>query len=204
MNRRWMPGILALWMLVGCTVAVAGWDPFDEAGAEHAGGLQHDAAKAIAAFRRADPDMQVFFRKAYGYAVFPSVGKGAFWIGGAYGKGAVYRQRRFIGTATLAQLTLGLQAGGQAYREVIFFRDKAALDRFTAGTFRLSAQASAVLATSGASADADYSDGVAIFTLPKGGLMYEVSVGGQAFSFHGGATGTGKGREHLAPVTSLR
>ena len=124
-----------------------------------------------------------FRAKAYGYAVFPTVGKGGIGIGGAYGTGRVYERGRYIGRSNLAQLTIGFQLGGQAYSEIIFFRDKAALDDFTNGNFELGAQASAVAATAGASADADYSDGVAVFTMAKGGLMYEASIGGQKFSF---------------------
>jgi len=88
-----------------------------------------------------------------------------------------------VGKAKMKQLTVGLQLGGQAYREVIFFENKAALDRFKEGKFELSAQASAVAATKGASANVKYADGVMIFTQEKGGLMYEASVGGQKFSY---------------------
>ena len=98
-------------------------------------------------------------------------------------KGEVYEQGVLIGTSSLTQLTIGWQLGGQAYSELVFFKDKAALDDFKRGNFELGAQASAVAATAGASADASYDNGVAIFTLAKGGLMYEASIGGQKFSF---------------------
>jgi lipid-binding SYLF domain-containing protein len=127
--------------------------------------------------------MKVFFEKAYGYAVFPTVAKAGMGIGGAYGKGKVYEKGTLIGTSSLTQLTIGFQLGGQAYSEIIFFKDKKALDDFKSGNFELGAQASAVAVTAGASADADYDKGVAIFTQAKGGLMYEASVGGQKFSF---------------------
>ncbi len=144
---------------------------------------QVDVAKAVAEFKRADPGIEKFFATAYGYAVFPSVGKGAMGIGGAHGKGYVYQRGRLIGRSTLTQVTIGLQLGGQAYREVIFFKDKTALDQFTRGNFALSAQATAVALKAGVSANLAYNGGVAIVTMAKGGLMYEASVGGQKFSY---------------------
>lgn len=161
----------------------SGWNPLKKEKAGDQSVDDSEVAEAIAAFRNRDRDMKVFFDKAYGYAVFPTVGKGGIGIGGAYGKGKVYRKGDHIGDTSLTQVSIGLQLGGQAYREIIFFEDKEALERFTGGNFEFSAQASAVALTAGAAADADYSDGVAVFTLPKGGLMYEASVGGQKFSF---------------------
>ena len=144
---------------------------------------QKDVPHAIAEFKKSDPDMARFFAGAYGYAIFPSVGKGAIGIGGARGKGWVYEQGKLKGRTTLTQVTIGFQLGGQAYREVIFFKDQTALNDFCRGNFELSAQASAVAVTAGASANVKYNSGVAIFTMAKGGLMYEASVGGQKFSF---------------------
>ena len=144
---------------------------------------QSDVPHAIAEFQRADSGMARLFADAYGYAIFPTVGKGAIGIGGARGKGWVYEKGTLKGRSTLTQLTIGLQLGGQAYREVIFFKDETALNDFCRGNFELSAQASAVAVTAGASANVKYNGGVAIFTMAKGGLMYEASVGGQKFSF---------------------
>jgi lipid-binding SYLF domain-containing protein len=127
--------------------------------------------------------MEKHFKEAYGYVIFPNVGKGAIGIGGAAGNGVAYEGGMEIGMAKLTQVSIGFQWGGQAYREVIFFKDKAAMDRFKENKVELSAQASAVAATVGASADADYTNGVLIFTMQKGGLMYEASVGGQKFKF---------------------
>ncbi|EGV52812.1 YSC84-related protein [Candidatus Endoriftia persephone] len=141
------------------------------------------ANEAIAEFKKADPDLQAFFDQARGYAVFPTVGKGGFGLGGAYGKGVVYEQGKPIGNTSVTQLTIGFQLGGQAYREVIFFKDKKTLDDFKQGNYELGAQASAVAVKAGVSADADYKNGVAVFTIAKGGLMYEASVGGQKFSY---------------------
>ena len=118
--------------------------------------------------------------------VFPTVGKGGIGIGGARGKGWVYERGTRIGKATLTQVTIGLQLGGQAYSEVIFFKDKAALDDFTRGNFEFDAQVSAIALTARAAGDLPYRKGVAVVTMGKGGLMYEASLGGQKFSFKRG------------------
>ena len=128
--------------------------------------------------------MKGLFDKASGYVIFPNVGKGGFGIGGAAGNGALYEHGKVIGMAKLSQLSIGFQAGGQAYREVIFFESKKELERFKDSRFEFAAQASAVAVTSGASANVKYTDGVMVFTMQKGGLMYEASVGGQKFSFN--------------------
>jgi lipid-binding SYLF domain-containing protein len=164
------------------TAAFAGWTPGSE-DADAQGKADADVAQTIATFKTKDPGLKKFFSSAQGYAVFPTVGKGGIGIGGAYGEGKVYRQGKYIGDTSLSQVTFGLQLGGQAYSEVIFFGSKAALDKFTKGNFEFSAQASAVAVTAGASADADYDSGLAVFTMAKGGLMYEASVGGQKFSY---------------------
>jgi lipid-binding SYLF domain-containing protein len=134
-------------------------------------------------FRSTDADMGRLFAEAVGYAIFPSVGKGAFIVGGAAGTGCLYEADALIGQAKLAQVTIGLQLGGQAYAEVIFFQNRDAIDAFKSNHFEMSAQVSAVAAASGASANAKYRLGVLVFTIAKGGLMYEASVGGQKFTF---------------------
>ena len=145
--------------------------------------LSESVEGAIAQFKQHDPSMEKLFKNAYAYAVFPSVGKGGAGIGGAFGRGEVFQGGRKVGHASLSQGTIGFQLGGQVYSEVIFFEDKASFDRFKTGEMAFSAQASAVAATAGASADADYRDGVMVFTMSQGGLMYEASIGGQKFSF---------------------
>ena len=145
--------------------------------------LDKNCEAAKAAFLKQDPGLKKRMAEAAGYALFPTVGKGGIGVGGAHGAGQVYKGGSVIGYTTLSQVTVGLQLGGQAYSELILFKDKEALDRFTGGNFEFSAQASAVAATAGASADADYSGGVMVFTLAKGGLMYEASVGGQKFDY---------------------
>ena len=142
-----------------------------------------DAKQAKADFIRVDGLMKNIFNNAYGYVIFPNVGKGAIGIGGAAGNGAVFQKGVLIGMAKMTQVTIGFQWGGQAYREVIFFETKAGLDRFKENNLEFSAQASAVAATAGASANVKYKNGVMIFSQIKGGLMYEASVGGQKFKF---------------------
>jgi lipid-binding SYLF domain-containing protein len=142
-----------------------------------------DVQEVIKKFEEGDPGMQAWFKEAYGYVVFPSVGKGGIGIGGARGKGLVYEQRKLVGKSTLTAVTIGFQLGGQAFSEVIFFKDKTAFDDFTRGNFEFGGQVSAVALTAGASADLAYNGGVAVVTATKGGLMYEASVGGQKFSY---------------------
>lgn len=151
--------------------------------AEEKAEIQREVALALADFRESDPGIQEWIQDSYGYAVFPTVGKGAVGIGGAYGQGMVYEKGLPIGTTALSQASIGLQLGGQAYREIIFFENKTALDKFTTGRFEFAANASAVAIEAGASAAADFYDGMAIFTVTKGGLMYEASIGGQKFSY---------------------
>ncbi len=142
-----------------------------------------DAAEAKEEFIKSDWQMKNHFSSAYGYVIFPNVGKGGIGIGGASGNGVAYENGTKIGMAKLSQLSIGFQWGGQAYREIIFFKSKEAMDRFKENKVELSAQASAVAVTAGASADAKYVEGVMVFTMQKGGLMYEASVGGQKFKF---------------------
>jgi lipid-binding SYLF domain-containing protein len=141
------------------------------------------AAETVAAFRAKDPTLATYFDECAGYVVFPTVGKGGFWVGGAYGKGDVYRSDALIGHASITQLTAGPQIGGQVYSEIIFFKDDARLRDFTAGRFELGAQVSAVAIDEGASHNAAYDDGVAVFTLTHEGLMAEATVAGQKFDF---------------------
>lgn len=164
------------------SASYADWNPFKKDKKEEKS-EDSKVAETIATFKRKDPDLKNFFDKAYGYAVFPTVGKGGIGIGGAYGKGEVYQKGILIGTTSLKQVSFGFQFGGQAYSEIIFFKDKKALAQFTSDSYELSAQASAVAVKAGASTDAVYDNGMAIFTMAKGGLMYEATVAGQKFSY---------------------
>ena len=161
-----------------------------------------DYSPTIKVFRDAGQSGK-FFGSSYGYAVFPTIGKGGVGIGGAHGKGRVYAKGAYVGDTSMTQLTIGLQLGGQAYSEIIFFENKKAFDEFTSGNFEFGAQATAVAITAGASAQATtggsgagasgtqshaktsggYQNGMAVFTVAKGGLMYEASIGGQKFSY---------------------
>jgi lipid-binding SYLF domain-containing protein len=121
--------------------------------------------------------------KAYGYAIFPEVGKGGFIVGASHGEGAVYKKGKLIGHAKMTQTTVGAQVGGQTYAEVILFENKAALDRFKAGRFEGSAAATAIGGKKGAAVASKYKDGVAIMVLPLKGAMAEAAGGGQKFAF---------------------
>lgn len=142
-----------------------------------------DSNTAKAEFIKTDPLMKALFDNASGYVIFPNVGKGGIGVGGAAGNGTVYEKNKVVGMAKLSQVSIGFQAGGQAYREVIFFESNEGLDRFKESKFEFSAQASAVAVTAGASGNAKYTNGVMVFTMQKGGLMYEASIGGQKFKF---------------------
>ena len=152
---------------------------------------------------KAAGESKAFFDTAYGYAVFPTIGKGGVGVGGAYGKGRVYSKGKHVGDTSMTQVTVGLQLGGQAYSQIIFFENESAFKEFTGGNFEFGAEASAVAITAGASAKAgttgtsagasggqhdaetrgNYRNGMATFTVAKGGLMYEASIGGQKFTY---------------------
>ena len=139
------------------------------------------SAEAIKEFKHTNDKISKYFSSAYAYAVFPSIGKGGLGVGGAAGNGTIYKGGVIVGDCKMSQVTIGFQAGGQAYSEVIFFKDAEAYNRFTGDKFEFAAQTSAVAVTAGASFDVDYRDGILVFTHAKGGLMYEASVGGQKF-----------------------
>ena len=143
----------------------------------------NDCATAKAEFLQTDPLMKSLFDGAAGYVILPNIGKGAVGIGGASGNGILFEKGKTVGKAKMSQVTVGFQFGGQAYRELIFFENQDALDRFKKNKVEFTAQASAVAAKSGASANAKYTDGIMIYTQQKGGLMYEASVGGQKFKY---------------------
>jgi len=145
--------------------------------------LRADTQQTLEQFKTADSTIQKFFTNSAGYAIFPSVGKGGFIVGGARGKGLVYEKDNLIGQATLTQASIGAQVGGQSFAELIFFETPAALEDFKAGKFEMSAEASAVAVRQGASSAVPYKQGIAVFTLPKKGLMVSASVGGQKFKF---------------------
>ena len=188
MKQRQIPSVITVMVLAIFFIGVAYADDFTE---------------TMETFKKSKV-VGPFFDNTYGYAVFPTVGKGGLGIGGAYGKGQVYQGGNVTGETKLMKATIGLQAGGQAFSEIIFFEDKRAYDDYTSGEFEFDASASAVAITVGAQAKAgtegtsagasagpstgkqakaSYSKGMAVFVYTKGGLMYEAAIGGQKFSF---------------------
>ncbi len=168
--------LLALSMIFATSITWA-WEP------DTSNKLELSVAQAIIKAKEKDPALAKWFDAAYAYAVFPKVGKGAIGIGGAHGKGLAILGDQTVGKTSMSQITIGFQLGGQVYAEFIMFKDKTAFDHFTRGNFEMGAQVSAVALTLGASADANYDGGVAVFTIAEGGLMYEASIGGQKFKY---------------------
>ena len=146
--------------------------------------LVSDARATISTFKKKDANIEKFFSSAAGYAVFPTIAKGAFVVGGAGGDGVLFVSGQPVGRSSMGQASVGFQLGGQTYSEIIFFENASTLSEFKKGNFALAAQASAVALSAGAAATANYENGVAIFTATKTGLMYEASVGGQKFGYH--------------------
>jgi lipid-binding SYLF domain-containing protein len=142
-----------------------------------------DVLNTIAAMTKQDSGLTRFLKGSAGYAVFPTIGKGAIGIGGAHGDGELIVGGNALGKTSMTQVTIGLQLGGQTYSEIIFFEDQKTLTNFEKGDFEFAAQVSAIALKSGASANAKYTNGVAVFTLAKEGLMAEASIGGQKFSY---------------------
>ncbi len=145
--------------------------------------LSAEVNEAIAVLKAKDSGIQQFFDKSYGYAVLPKVFKGAFWVGGAFGRGEVFEQNKMVGYSDMSQATLGFSFGGEFFREIVFFRDKTDLDRFKAEEYTFSAQVTGVALTAGAAAKADYKAGMAVFIATDTGLMVDASLGGQKFKY---------------------
>ncbi len=179
---------IALVMLISLlTLGQAHADPFDD---------------TLVVFKNAGESGKLV-EESFGYALFPSIGKAGVGVGGAYGKGRVYKQGVYVGEVTMSQLSVGFQLGGQVYSQIVLFQDQRAFDEFTGGNFEFGAQASAVAITAGTSASAStagssagasggkhdaatvgkFHKGMAVFTVARGGLMYEASIGGQKFSY---------------------
>ena len=140
-----------------------------------------EARETITEFKETNSKITNYFNTAYGYAIFPGIGKGGLGVGGAGGKGTVFKGGAAVADTKMSQVTIGFQAGGQKYAEVIFFENAEAYERFVGNKFEFAAQVSAVALEAGVSLDAEYSDGMLVFTMAIGGLMYEASVGGQKF-----------------------
>ena len=145
--------------------------------------LTDQVQETISLFKIRDPGIQAFFDRSYGYAVLPRITKGAVIVGGAHGKGEVFAQGARVGFCSMSQASVGFSFGGEYFREVIFFRDPADLDRFRMGDFTFSGQVTAVAVNSGAAAKTDYEYGMAVFIMPDSGLMVDASIAGQKFSY---------------------
>ena len=165
--------ILSLFISFTASSQVGGWN------AE----LSKESNETLKKMIETTPKLQTFLDKAYGYVVFPKVTKAGLIIGGAGAKGMVFKSKTAVGESGLKQATLGLQAGGQQYSEIIFFENKESFDHFINGRLKFDGQASAIAVKKGVSLDIAYKDGVAVFTRTKGGLMYQASIGGQHFKY---------------------
>ena len=172
---------LALLLIVSFAAYLSGCSTAPDS--EDRSSLNDDSTATLKRMYIEDDGLQPFLANAAGYVVFPAVGKGGLIVGGSYGRGEVFQKGTFIGYADISQATVGLQAGGQKFSEVISFETPEALNRFEAQQLAFSANASAVALKAGAAASAKYTDGVAVFVEPVAGLMVEASVGGQTFSY---------------------
>jgi len=173
-------GLTGLMLLIaGCSTAPTTASDRDQ--------LDERTADATSRLYLDDPGLRTFLNGAYAYVIFPKVGKGGLIAGGAYGRGEVYEQGRFVGYADISQATIGAQIGGQTFTELVVLETQSALRRFEAGQLAFDATASAVALKSGAASSAKYENGVAVFVEPQAGLMVEAAVGGQSFSYQPGA-----------------
>ena len=152
---------------------IGGWNPE----------LVNDSNEALKTMLEKTPKLESFYNESYGYVVFPKITKAGIAIGGAMGNGVVFKDNKVVGSSKLKQATLGLQFGGQQYSEIIFFENEASFEKFINGKLKFDGQASAVAIKAGASVDLAYQEGVSVFTMPKAGLMYEASLGGQHFEY---------------------
>ena len=163
-------------------VLISGWKPSKNFNNQNKANFK--TIEALKKFKRIGR-LKPYFKEAAGFAVFPNIAKAGLGIGGARGNGEVFEDGKVIGSTTVTQLSFGFQLGAQAFSQIIFFQNKRDLDRFTDGNFEFGASARAALITEGANASVDYTNGVAVMTFSKGGLMYEASIGGQKFTFKG-------------------
>jgi lipid-binding SYLF domain-containing protein len=168
-------GMFLSGLLVGCSTAPTTPTARDE--------LTQKAVAERDEWNRIDPGLEALAKKSEGYAFFPEITKGGLGVGGAYGRGVVFQQNQPIGYADVTQGSVGLQAGGQTYSELIVFENKAAMERFKSNQFEFGANASAILAKNGAAANARFVDGVAIFVRPVAGAMAEAAIAGQRVTY---------------------
>ena len=162
-------------LLVGCSTA-----PKSEMERKF---LREDADASLAHMKERDPGLDDMLVTAYGYAVFPGVGKGGLLVGGTYGRGTVYEQGKFIGYADITQATVGGQIGGATFDELIVLQDSSAMNRFKSSKLSFEATTSAVALDNGTSHAAAYKNGVVVFAKMEGGLMADAVIGGQQFTY---------------------
>ena len=172
-KSKLLTAILALIISVSMNAQVGGWNPE----------LINDSNEALEVMLEKTSKLESFRNESYGYVVFPKITKAGIGIGGAMGKGILFENHQVVGVSKLKQASFGLQFGGQQYSEIIFFENEESFEKFTNGKLKFDAQASAVALKKGASIDMAYQNGVAVFTMTKGGLMYEASIGGQHFKY---------------------
>lgn len=180
MNRYF---VLALGLLLfSSDIAASGgdWNPFQR---KHKRSGEENCQRVIEKMKKTDPDLAGIFKSSEAWAVFPGIGKAGMGIGGAAGNGRVYRKGTFIGTATMSQISIGFQLGGQIYSEIIFFQDDATLGKFKRGQFELGANVSAIIVDAGVAKKAGFKDGTIVMVMPQKGLMYEATLSGQKFTF---------------------
>lgn len=171
-------------LLIGvllCAFAASGlraeWDPASDPE------LVRAAQETVQAFKASDPALGAYFKEAYGYVVFPTVGKGGLIIGAAHGRGVVFVKGTIAGKASITKVTIGAQVGGEAYSELMFFKDRATFERFKAGGAKFQANATATAGDASKQAATNWADGVAVFFKGKGGLIADASLGSQDFTF---------------------
>jgi len=169
-------------VLLGCVFFMCGCSTSPKT-SESKAVMSSEVSNAISIFKAKDPTIQRFFDKSYGYAVFPKIFKGGFWVSGAGGRGEVFEKNQMVGYSRMSQATLGFSFGGEFFREIIFFRDKEDLDKFKQGDFTFAAQVSGVALNAGVAAKADYKSGMAVFIMTDVGLMVDASLGGQRFKY---------------------
>lgn len=172
-------------------VALVGCETSSPSSQNESPSLDQRAQLALQEMINRDPHLQDVISNSVGYVIFPEVGKGAIGVGGAGGTGVVYRNGQPVGTVTMSQISLGPQLGGQTYSELIVFQNEKALNRLMNNSLEFGAEASATAVKAGAAAGTQFDNGVAVFVLPKGGLMAGASISGQKFSFHGNANASG-------------
>ena len=170
-------GVLVIGMMAGCSTS---GETFSTAKKLE---LENEAVTTVASFKAKDPGIDKFLKDSAGYVVFPGIGKGGLIVGAAHGNGVVYEKEMVIGHASLAQGSIGLQIGGQAMSELVFFENKDVFNRFKKSEFEMSGQVSAVAVNAGAAAKTKYRDGVAVFVISKAGLMAEASIAGQKLTY---------------------